>query len=115
DRQRLEGFLDRGASGGEVEQRGIRRLRDRGLRQADLQHEAKRHQEEQHHPDVGRDRGVSGRTGEQAACAHCSSTRQSSGVNQAPPRWLGLWASISIRAVLAMDERTTAPESSLTL
>ena len=80
--------LDRGKAFGEIEHRRVRRLRDRGLRQADLQHEAEWHQEEKHHPEVRRDRSKARRTGEDAARAHCSSTTQSSDVNQTTTRWL---------------------------
>ena len=89
DRQRREGCLERRQARREIEHRRIGRLRDRGLRQADLQDEAERHQEEQHHPDIGRDRGERAPARVKIAPrAHCSSTMQSSGVNHATTRWL---------------------------
>jgi hypothetical protein len=89
-RELCEGRLDRRPPFGEIEHGHIGRLRDRGLRQADLQHEAERHQEEQHHPDIGRNRRIARRLREDAARAHRSSTTQSSGVNQATTRWPAL-------------------------
>src|SRR6266436_27013 len=74
----------------QIEYRQVGRLRDRGLRQADLQHEAERHQEEQRQPKIGSDRGDAPRAREGAAAAHCSSTTQSSGVNHATTRWLAM-------------------------
>ncbi|CEG07138.1 hypothetical protein BN961_00519 [Afipia felis] len=65
----------------QIEGRRIRRLRDHGLRQRDLQHEAERHQEEQRHPDIGCDGGDPCRAGEDAAAFHCVSTTASSGAN----------------------------------
>ena len=88
-RKLLDRRFGRFATAPEIEHRRIGRLRDRGLRQRDLQHEAERHQEEQHHPEIGRDRGIARRASEDVARAHCSSTRQSSDVNQATTRWLG--------------------------
>ena len=89
-RQLRQRRLDRRKTLGQIEYRQIGRLRDRGLRQADLEHEAERHQEEQHHPQIGQDRGEPRRAREDAAGAHCSSTTQSSGVNHATTRWLAL-------------------------
>ena len=40
-------------AGGQVEQRQIRRLRDRRLRQADLEHDGEGHKEEQYEPGIG--------------------------------------------------------------
>ena len=55
ERQAGEEFPDALPAGGEIEQRLIGRLRDRGLRQADLQHDQERHEEEQGEPQLRRE------------------------------------------------------------
>src|SRR5262249_30922511 len=54
ERQRGEELLKALPVGCGIEHRHIRRLRDGRLRQADLQHDQKRHQEEGDEPDIGK-------------------------------------------------------------
>ena len=52
ERQRGEKRLEALPAGGEVEHRRIGRLRDRRLRQADLEHDQERHQKEREQPRI---------------------------------------------------------------
>ena len=50
ERQACDEFPDPAPAGRQIEHRHVRRLRDHGLRQADLQNDEERHQEEQAEP-----------------------------------------------------------------